>query len=63
MAHDDLQFRKKISDLIEQSVHVLRQALDEGLTFAEMLLKLYREKWNGSLEPLWEEIEFWPDND
>lgn len=41
----------------------LRQALDEGLTFAEMLLKLYREKWNGSLEPLWEEIEFWPDND
>jgi len=41
----------------------LRRALDEELTFAEMLLKLYREEWNGSLEPLWEEIEFWPDNE
>jgi glutamate--cysteine ligase len=41
----------------------LRRALDERLTFAEMLLKLYHEKWNGSLEPLWEEIEFWPDNE
>lgn len=41
----------------------LRQAIEEGLTFAEMLLRLYHEKWSGSLEPLWEEVEFWPDNE
>jgi len=41
----------------------LHRALDERCTFAEMLLRLYREQWKSSLDPLWDEVEFWPDNE
>ncbi len=39
----------------------LQGSLDEGRTFAERLLDHYRNDWHGSLAPLWEEVEFWPD--
>ena len=41
----------------------LVEVLDEGRTFAERLLARYRGEWNGSIDPLWDAIEFWPDQD
>jgi len=41
----------------------LQSSVDEGRTFAERLLDLYHGKWHGSLAPLWDEVEFWADND
>ena len=41
----------------------LQKSLDEGRTFAERLLDLYQHAWKGSLAPLWDEVEFWPDED
>jgi len=38
----------------------LEQTLSQGITFAEWLVGLYRESWHESLEPLWDEIEFFP---
>jgi len=35
--------------------------LNEGVTFGEHLQRLYRDHWGGSLEPLWRELEFYPD--
>jgi glutamate--cysteine ligase len=39
----------------------LVQALEEGTTFAERLLKKYRTDWNGSLDPMWQDIELFSD--
>jgi glutamate--cysteine ligase len=38
----------------------LWQLLEEGNTFGERLLRLYRTSWAGSLEPMWDDIEFLP---
>jgi len=38
----------------------LWQLLEEGTTFGERLLRLYRTEWNNSLEPMWDDIEFMP---
>jgi len=38
----------------------LRQLLEEGNSFGERLLHLYKTRWNGSLEPMWQDIEFLP---
>lgn len=38
----------------------LWQLLEEGNTFGERLLRLYRTRWNLSLEPMWDDIEFLP---
>ena len=38
----------------------LQESVDEGRTFAERLLALYHTTWKGSLAPLWDEVEFWP---
>jgi len=38
----------------------LRQLLEDGQTFGERLLRLYQTRWNHSLEPMWEDIEFMP---
>jgi glutamate--cysteine ligase len=39
----------------------LVDSVSRGQTFAEQLLELYHGAWQGSLEPLWREAEFWPD--
>jgi len=39
----------------------LEHTLATGVTFAEWLVGLCRDSWQGSLEPLWEEIEFFPE--
>jgi glutamate--cysteine ligase len=39
----------------------LVECVQDGTTFAERLLARYRGEWNGSLDPLWDAIEFWPD--
>jgi glutamate--cysteine ligase len=36
----------------------LHELLDEGVTFGERLLRFYNTSWEGSIEPLWREIEF-----
>jgi glutamate--cysteine ligase len=41
----------------------LIESVDEGRTFAERLLALHQHEWHGSLAPLWDEVEFWPDDD
>lgn len=41
----------------------LISSLAEGRTFAERLLDLHKNQWGGSLAPLWDEVEFWPDDD
>lgn len=38
----------------------LWQLLEEGNTFGERLLHLYRTRWGNSLEPMWDDIEFLP---
>lgn len=39
----------------------LDETVASGVTFAEQLLALYRGPWQGSLAPLWEALEFWPE--
>jgi glutamate--cysteine ligase len=46
---------KFLAPLIEET--------NKAETFAERLLGLYHEKWDNSLDPLWEEIEFFPDSE
>jgi glutamate--cysteine ligase len=38
----------------------LEDTVASGETFAEHLLGLYRGAWQGSLAPLWDAVEFWP---
>jgi glutamate--cysteine ligase len=38
----------------------LRASVASGQTFAEQLLALYHGPWGGRIEPLWEEVDFWP---
>jgi len=38
----------------------LWQLLNEGMTFGERLLHLYRTRWHDTLEPMWDDIEFLP---
>jgi len=40
----------------------LEHTVATGVTFAEWLVGLYRDAWQGSLEPLWDEIEFFPES-
>ncbi len=39
----------------------LDETVSSGQTFAERLLALYKGPWHGSMAPLWETLEFWPD--
>ncbi len=41
----------------------LVESVQEGRTFAERLLARFRGEWNGSLDPIWDAVEFWPDQD
>lgn len=46
--------------------HFLRPLVDSvarGETFAERLLALYRDKWQGDLARLWEEVEFFHEDE
>jgi glutamate--cysteine ligase len=39
----------------------LVQRLDAGETLAESLLSRFHGAWGGSIAPLWDAVEFWPD--
>jgi glutamate--cysteine ligase len=41
----------------------LEQTVAEGRTFAERLLARFHGDWRGSIEPLWEDIEFFPESE
>lgn len=41
----------------------LEQTVAEGRTFAERLLARYHGEWRGSIDPLWSDIEFFPESD
>jgi glutamate--cysteine ligase len=39
----------------------LEETVSSGMTFAERLVALFEGPWGGSMAPLWETLEFWPD--
>jgi glutamate--cysteine ligase len=41
----------------------LLESVARGETFAERLLRLYRERWNEDLSRLWEEVEFFHEDE
>jgi glutamate--cysteine ligase len=41
----------------------LEQTVAEGRTFAERLLARFHGDWRGSIEPLWEDFEFFPESE
>ena len=64
IAHGGLQriaHKNKRGDDETRFLATLQRSVDDGRTFAEYLLELFHGKWGGSLEPLWDEVEFWPD--
>jgi hypothetical protein len=41
----------------------LVHSVSTGETFAERLLRLYQTKWGGDLSRLWDEVEFFHENE
>jgi glutamate--cysteine ligase len=41
----------------------LEESVEQGKTFAEKLLDRYHGDWRQSVEPLWSDIEFFPESD
>ncbi len=44
-------------------LRTLFDSVEAGETFAERLLRLYRERWDGDLDCLWEEVEFFHEDE
>ena len=44
-------------------LNVLVDSVNRGETFAERLIRLYNEKWDRNLDRLWDEVEFFHENE
>ena len=61
LAHDGLRRRARLDAAGNDEtgyLEPLRQVAQSGTTLAETLLEAYRSRWNGSMDPVWEEMRY-----